>query len=75
MATQNPATASGPPIKPYVSAADRRAARIVADSTKQAELSGARRGHYATRAKFEPTDAGSGARRHQPARSDCGLRA
>jgi hypothetical protein len=26
------------PVKPYVSAADRRAARIVADSTKQAEL-------------------------------------
>jgi hypothetical protein len=38
MATQKPVTTSGPPIKPYVSAADRRAARIVADSTKQAEL-------------------------------------
>jgi hypothetical protein len=38
MATENPVTASGHSIKPYVSAADRRAARIVADSTKQAEL-------------------------------------
>jgi len=38
MATQKPVTTPGPPIKPYVSAADRRAARIVADSTKQAEL-------------------------------------
>jgi hypothetical protein len=38
MATQKPVTTSAPPIKPYVSAADRRAARIVADSTKQAEL-------------------------------------
>ncbi len=38
MATQDTVSASGKPIKPYVSAADRRAARIVADSTKQAEL-------------------------------------
>jgi hypothetical protein len=38
MATQKPVTTSGHSIKPYVSAADRRAARIVADSTKQAEL-------------------------------------
>jgi hypothetical protein len=38
MAKQSRVTTSGNPIKPYVSAADRRAARIVADSTKQAEL-------------------------------------
>jgi hypothetical protein len=38
MATEKPATTPSRPIKPYVSAADRRAARIVADSTKQAEL-------------------------------------
>ena len=40
MATPNTVTASGNSIKPYVSAADRRAARIVADSTKQAERRG-----------------------------------
>jgi hypothetical protein len=38
MAKQKTVTTSGNSIKPYVSAADRRAARIVADSTKQAEL-------------------------------------
>jgi hypothetical protein len=38
MATQKTVTTPGRSIKPYVSAADRRAARIVADSTKQAEL-------------------------------------
>lgn len=38
MAKQNKVTTSGNTLKPYVSAADRRAARIVADSTKQAEL-------------------------------------
>ncbi len=38
MATEKTVTTPSRPIKPYVSAADRRAARIVADSTKQAEL-------------------------------------
>jgi len=38
MPTQKTVTTSVHSIKPYVSAADRRAARIVADSTKQAEL-------------------------------------
>jgi hypothetical protein len=38
MATEKTVTTPGRSIKPYVSAADRRAARIVADSTKQAEL-------------------------------------
>jgi hypothetical protein len=38
MAKQTKVTTSGNSLKPYVSAADRRAARIVADSTKQAEL-------------------------------------
>jgi hypothetical protein len=38
MAKQTKVTTSGNTLKPYVSAADRRAARIVADSTKQAEL-------------------------------------
>jgi hypothetical protein len=38
MPTRKTVTTSGHPIKPYISAADRRAARIVADSTKQAEL-------------------------------------
>jgi hypothetical protein len=38
MATEKTETTPGRSLKPYVSAADRRAARIVADSTKQAEL-------------------------------------